>query len=294
MKNTPEAHQRRETVGLLNSRGVSVRRGCALTGLARSSYYYHAHPRDDSFTCARLAAIAEQRKRFGYRRAHALLVRDGEVINKKRVHRLWRELGLQLPRKRPRKKRVRRDPIPMLAECPDHVWTYDFLFDAQDKGRRLKILTLEDEFTREGLAIEVDHSIKSRDLICVLADLLGKRGPPMYIRSDNGPEFIASNLKKWLNQKGTDTIHIEPGRPWQNGFIESFNSRLRDEFLNMEVFYSLREAQVKAEMWRRDYNEDRPHSSLSYQTPVEYREAFLGALPPNPQSLTLFGPPTGQ
>jgi transposase InsO family protein len=166
----------------------------------------------------------------------------------------------------------------MLAECPNHVWTYDFMFDALHNGRRLKILTLEDEFTREGLAIKVDKSIKAKDIICTLADLFSERGAPMYLRSDNGPEFIEKALKKWLTRNGTDTIHIEPGKPWQNGFIESFNSKVRDEFLNMEVFYTLAEARVKAEIWRLEYNGIRPHSSLRYQTPEECRKGFFAGL----------------
>ena len=166
----------------------------------------------------------------------------------------------------------------MLAECPNHVWTYDFIFDALDNGRRLKVLTVEDEYTREGLAIKVDKSIKAKDVICTLADLFSGRGAPMYLRSDNGPEFIEKTLKRWLAQNGTDTIHIEPGKPWQNGFIESFNSKVRDEFLNMEVFYTLAEAQVKTEIWRQEYNWIRPHSSLEYQTPEECLQGFFAGL----------------
>ena len=168
----------------------------------------------------------------------------------------------------------------MLAECPNHVWTYDFMFDALHNGRRLKVLTVEDEFTREGLAIKVDKSIKATDIICTLLGLFSERGAPMYLRSDNGPEFIEKNLKGWLVKNGTDTIHIEPGKPWQNCFIESFNSKVRDEFLNMEVFYTLAEAQIKAEIWRLEYNGIRPHSSLKYQTPEEYRQKFFAGLSP--------------
>jgi len=160
------------------------------------------------------------------------------------------------------------------------------MFDALHNGRRLKILTLEDEFTREGLAIKVDKSIKAKDIICVLADVFSERGAPMYLRSDNGSEFIENALKKWLVINGTDTIHIEPGKPWQNGFIESFNSKVRDEFLNMEVFYTLAEAQVKAEIWRQEYNGIRPHSSLRYQTPEECRQGFFAGL----KSVTMESP----
>ncbi len=172
------------------------------------------------------------------RRSCALNVRKGEIANYKRIYRLWRLQGLCLPRKRPRKKSKRLDPTPMLAECPNHVWTYDFMSDALHNGRRLKVLTVEDEFTREALAIKVDKSIKATDIICTLLDLFFERGAPMYLRSDNGPEFIEKILKRWLAKNGTDTIHIEPVKPWQNGFIESFTSKVRDEFLNMEVFYT--------------------------------------------------------
>jgi putative transposase len=273
-----KARQRRKAVKRMQEEGLSVRRSCALIGFERSSLYYQRRPPDDRELCEKLKAIAQRFKRFGYRRAHALIVRSGEVVNHKRIYRLWRLLGLCLPRKRPRKKPQRRDPIPMLAQCPNHVWTYDFMFDALDNGRKLKILTLEDEFTREGLAIKVDKSIKAKDVICVLADVFSERGAPMYVRSDNGSEFVEKALKKWLAQNGTDTIHIEPGKPWQNGFIESFNSRVRDEFLNMEVFYTLAEAQVKAEIWRQEYNGIRPHSSLNYQTPTECRQYFFVGL----------------
>lgn len=262
----------------MHGKGLSLRRSCALIGLERSSLYYKRRAEDDRALCEKLKAIAQRFKRFGYRRAHALIVWSGEIVNHKRIYRLWRLLGLCLPRKRPRKKPKRRDPIPMLAECPNHVWCYDFMFDALHNGRRLKILTLEDEFTREGLAIKVDRSIKAKDIICILADLFSERGAPMYLRSDNGPEFIEKALKEWLVRNGTDTIHIKPGKPWQNGFIESFNSKVRDEFLNMEVFYTLAEAQVKAEIWRLEYNGIRPHSSLKYQTPEECRQGFLAGL----------------
>lgn len=258
--------------------GLSIKRSCALVGIERSSFYYQAHPREDTKLVETLKAISIRYKRYGYRRAHALILRKGDVVNHKRVYRLWRLLGLCLPRRRPRKKPRRRDPIPMMAQCPNHVWTYDFMFDALTNGRRLKIMTLEDEFTREGLAIKVDKSIRAKDVICTLAALFSERGTPMYIRSDNGPEFVEKALKKWLALQGTDTIYIEPGKPWQNGFIESFNSRLRDEFLNMEVFYTVKETQVKAEMWRQEYNRERPHSSLNYQTPREYREAFFSPI----------------
>ena len=184
-----------------------------MIGLERSSLYYKRRAQDDGELCEKLRAISQRFKRFGYRRAHALIIRRGEIVNHKRIYRLWRLLGLCLPRKRPRKKPKSRDPIPMVAECPNHVWSYDFMFDALHNGRRLKILTLEDELTREGFAIKVDKSIKAKDVICTLADLFSQRGAPMYLRSDNGPEFIEKALKEWLVRNATDTIHIEPGKP---------------------------------------------------------------------------------
>jgi len=186
----------------MHGKGLSQRRSCALIGLEGSSLYYKACPQDDNEMCEKLKAIAQRFKRFGYRQAHALIVRSGETINQKRTYRLWRLLGLCLHRKRPRKKPKRRDPIPMLAECPNHVWTYDFMFDALQNGRKLKILTLQDEFTRVGLAIKVAKSIKGKDIICVLADLFSERRAPMYLRSDNGPEFLGKELKKWLAKTG--------------------------------------------------------------------------------------------
>jgi transposase InsO family protein len=263
----------------MHGRGISLRRCCALSGIARSSHYYRARPRDDAELCEELKAIALRFKRYGYRRAHALIVRRGMTVNHKRIYRLWRQSGLGLPRKRPRKKPVKRDPIPMTAQCPNHVWTYDFMFDSLANGRRLKILTVEDEFTREGLAIRVGKSFKARDVVCVLGGLFADRGAPMYVRSDNGAEFIEKALKKWMARNGADTIHIEPGKPWQNGFIESFNSKVRDEFLNEEIFYTLAEAKVKADIWLREYNGIRPHSSLGYRTPDECRMEFFAGLP---------------
>ncbi len=283
-----KAQQRREAVKEIQTSGISIMRGCAIISFAKSSFYYKAHPRDDRELSNKLKEISEKHKRYGYRRAHALVVREGEIVNHKRVYRLWRLQGLCLPRKRPRKKIKRGNGLPFMAECPNHVWTYDFMFDALYNGRRLKVLTVEDEFTRKGLKIAVDKSIRAKDIICVLSELFSKYGAPMFLRSDNGSEFIERKLKQWLEANGTDTIHIEPGKPWQNAFIESFNGKVRDEFLNMEVFYSLREAQVKAEIWRKHYNRERPHSSLDYQTPNEFHESFFsGALPPNPQSLSL-------
>jgi putative transposase len=224
-----------------------------------------------------LKKVSRRRKRYGYRRAWVQLRRQGEVVNHKRVYRLWRLAGLCLPRRRPKRPRPGTDPVPCQATRPGQVWTYDFIHDACFGGRKLKMLTVTDEFTRESLAIETRTSLPSTEVIAVLERLVAAHGAPEYIRSDNGPEFIAHRVKEWLAQAGVTTRYIEPGSPWQNPFAESFHGKFRDECLNMETFTSLAEAQVVIESWRQDYNEERPHSSLGYQTPREYKEAWYQA-----------------
>lgn len=204
-----------------------------------------------------------------------MLQREGHRINHKRVHRVWKQAGLALPRRRPRKRR--RDERVNLAintaTRPNEVWTYDFVHDWCANGQRLKMLTVVDEFTRESLAIETRTSIKSQAVVAVLNRVVAEHGAPTYLRSDNGPELVAKRVKGWLACAGIQTLYIKPGSPWQNAFGESFNGRLRDECLNVEWFNNLREAKVVVEKWRRHYNEERPHSSLKYRTPVEFRLA---------------------
>jgi transposase InsO family protein len=187
---------------------------------------------------------------------------------------VWRKEGLSLKNRRRRKRAHPGQSLPCQATRPNHVWTYDFIHDACSSGRKLKLLTLVDEFTRECLAMEVDTSIRAGRVIEVLQPLFDRRGRPEFLRSDNGPEFVAHKLKAWLAEAGTQTYYIEPGSPWQNGYGESFHSRLRGEGLNAEVFANLAEAQVVIDLWRREYNEERPHSSLGYLTPVEFRAAW--------------------
>ena len=199
--------------------------------------------------------------------------RGGLRINHKRVHRLWQKAKLQLKRKQKRRSaKANVAAHPLAATHPTHVWTYDFVFDRCVKGQKLKMLTVEDEFTREGLAIEVATSIKAEKVILVLARLIADTGAPEYLRSDNGPEFIADEIKRWLENNKIKAHYIEPGCPWQNGKGESFNGKLRDECLNMELFHNTAHAKVVIESWRRFYNEERPHSSLSYRTPREFYE----------------------
>jgi putative transposase len=269
---------------MLCAHSISERRSCQLVPITRSSVRYEARPRTDAQLVSELRAIAGKHPRFGYRRAHVVMKRAGHQINHKRVARVWRLTGLTLSRRRPRKRHkvAPSTPIPC-ASRPNEVWTYDFVHDACANGQRLKMLTVVDEFTRESLTIETRTSIKSRAVVEVLERLTSERGAPTYLRSDNGSEFIAGRVRDWLGKKQIGTLYIKPGSPWQNAKGESFNGRLRDECLNVEWFNNLREAKVVIESWRQHYNEERPHSSLKYQTPVEFRLAHR-------QSQTSFAP----
>lgn len=283
------APQRRSGVAFLKGEGLSERRACRLVGLRRSSLHYRPRPSDDAALLEQLRTLARSHPRFGYRRVWALVRRSGEVVNVKRVHRLWRQAGLSQPRRRRRKRWRPRRQVPRQATHWNHVWTYDFIHDACLNGRKLKVLTVEDEYSRYGLKVEVRTRMGSREVIAVLGELFRRHGAPEHLRSDNGPEFVAHAVKRWLATRGTETLPIEPGRPWQNAYGESFNGRFRDECLNMEVFVNPAEAKVVAEAWRRYYNRERPHSSLGYLTPGEFRAGArnVGALPPHPRSLSL-------
>jgi putative transposase len=188
------------------------------------------------------------------------------------VYRLWKQAGLRLKR-RSKRRRQGHGTVPLRALHPGHVWTYDFVHDTCLNGRKLKMLTVVDEFTREALAIEADTTLPARRVLAVLARLFQQHGAPRFLRSDNGPEFLAKVLTTWLAAQGASTVYIEPGSPWQNGFGESFNGKFRDECLNAEVFLGVAEAKVRIEGWRRQYNEERPHSSLGYWTPHEFKQA---------------------
>jgi len=261
-------------VRFFTEQGIPIARCCALVQIERSSFYYRSHGREDEEVLTKLRGIAREHKRYGYRRAWALLWRQGERVNLKRVHRLWKKAGLGLPRRRPRKRVRKGTGTPLEALYPNHVWTYDFMQDATMDERKLRILTVVDEFTRESVAIEVDRRMPSARVIDVLGRVFGERGAPEYIRSDNGPEFIAETVKEWLAGRGTKPYFIDPGCPWQNPYGESFNDKLRTECLNMELFTSQAEARVVIEGWRREYNGERPHSSLGYRTPEEYRAVW--------------------
>jgi len=269
------APDRREAVQMLRAHPISERRSCQLVEITRTSARYRARPRAVAELASQLRAIAQKHPRFGYRRAHAVIVRAGQVVNHKRVARLWRLTGLTLPRLRPR-RRYKSEAVAVAGRAtrPNEVWTYDFVHDWCASGQRLKMLTVVDEFTRESLCVEMRTSIKSRAVVEVLERLTGERGAPAYLRSDNGSEFIAGRVRAWLATKQIATLYIERGSPWQNARGESFNGRLRDECLNVEWFNNPAEAKVVIESWRQHYNKERPHSSLKYQTPVEFRLAY--------------------
>lgn len=215
--------------------------------------------------------LAKEYGRYGYRMITGLLKLTGWHINHKRVERIWRREGLKVPHKQPKRRRLWFNDgscVRLRPEFKDHVWSYDFVMDRTHNGRPIRMLNIIDEFTRECLAIEVDRKLNSTNVIEVLSRLFVERGVPKHIRSDNGPEFIARRVRFWLKRHGVDTLFIEPGSPWENGYVESFNGKLRNELLNREVFDTLYEAQVLIERWRIGYNTIRPHSSLGYRPPA--------------------------
>ena len=241
----------------------------------------------------RMKDLSRQYPRCGYRRIRIFLGRAGYRMSPGRAHRLWRVAGLQVPRKRPRKRVAAARPRPQAASGPNPGWSYEFVFDHCANGQQLKCLTVTDEFTKEGLAIEVDGRIRSPRVIEVLSRLVSARGAPMFLRSDNGPEFVSKALLSWIVGQGIGTALIEPGKPWQNGVAESFNGKFRDECLSLEWFRSRAEAKVIIEAWRRHYNQVRPHSSLDYLTPNEFVARLANAAPRQAtgQGAAVCGPP---
>ena len=265
--------------------GVSERFACRVLGQHRSTQRKKPRTAEAALT-ADIIALAKQYGRYGYRRITALLRAAGWVVNFKRVARIWRREGLKVPCKQPKRKRLWLNDgscIRLRSERPNHVWSYDFVEDRTHDGRKYRMLNLIDEFTRECLAIRINRKLKSSDVIDVLADQFILRGVPDHIRSDNGAEFSAKAVQEWIAAVGARTAYIEPGSPWENGYCESFNSKLRDELLNGEVFCTLQEARIVIESWRQHYNTVRPHSSLGYKPPAP--EAFISSRPAaQPQS----------
>ena len=236
-------------------------------------------PDDEARLTADIVELARQYGRYGYRKiAELLRTTAGWVVNDKRVERIWRREGLKVPAKQPKRSRLwlaDGSCLRLRAERPNHVWSYDFVEDRTHEGRKYRMLNIIDEFTHECLAIRIDRKLKSVDVIDVLSDLFILRGVPERLRSDNGPEFVAKAVQDWIAAVGAKAAYIAPGSPWENGFIESFNARLRDELLDGEIFYSLAEARIVVESWRRHYNAKRPHASLGYKPPAP--EVFIPA-----------------
>lgn len=262
---------------------VSERRACQIVDQPRSSQrYISTKAGKDAALMHRTVALSRKNPRYGHRRVWALLRREGWEVNKKRIHRLWREAGLMVPASRERKRRrmgtSENGCTRRRAEYMGHVWSYDFAMDATEDGRRLKMMPIVEEYSRECLALEVERSITAGDVVKTLDRLFAERGVPSFIRSDNGPEFIAEAVKRWLEVCGVKTLYVEPGAPWENAHSETFISRMRDELLDREVFANLKEAKVLAEDYRDHYNHHRPHGALGYLTPAQFAaiEALAG------------------
>ena len=275
---------RRQQVALARERGLSLRRACGLVEVARSTLSYELRlPLKDAPVIAAMKTLSAQYPRYGYRRIRIFLVRQGFELSWSRTHRLWRQAGLLLPRRRPRKRIAASRPWPLAPCSANSVWAYDFVFDTTAEGRNIKCLTVIDEYTRECLAIDVAGSIRSKRVIEVLSKLVSVHGAPLFMRSDNGPEFVSHAILEWIAQSGIATALSDPGKPWQNGADESFNGKLRDECLSFEWFRSRREAAIVIESWRQHYNAVRPHSSLNYLTPHEFKQQH----PPIPTGAAL-------
>ena len=263
--------------------GLSERRVCRVLGQHRSTQRkIPTTPDDEAALTADIIALATQYGRYGDRRITALLREACWRVTRKRVERIWRQEGLKVPHKQPKKGRLWLNDgscIRLRPEYPNHVWSYDFVEDRTHDGRKFRRLNIIDEFTRECLAIRVSRKLKAVDVIDVLSDLFILRGVPGHIRSDNGSEFVATAVREWITDVGAKTAYIEPGSPWENGYCESFNSKLRDELLKGEIFYTLKEAQIVIENGRRHYNTIRPHSSLGYKPPAPEAVLWPAAQP---------------
>lgn len=272
---------------------MSERRACAALGQHRSTQRKVPRGREDAERLTSdIIELARQYGRYGYRKIAALLRQAGWSVSDGRVERVWRREGLKVPSKQPKRGRLWLTDgscIRLRPEHPNHVWSYDFVEDRTHDGRKYRMLNVVDEFTHECLAIRANRKLKAIDVIDLLSDLFILRGVPGHIRSDNGPEFVAKAVQEWIGAVGAKTAYIEPGSPWENGYIESFNARLRDELLNGEIFYTLREAQIVIESWRRHYNAIRPHASLGYKPPAP--EVFVPAFAAWPASLPRPAPP---
>jgi len=266
---------------------ISERRACRVLGQSRSTQRRRSSGRpDEDILTEAIVRLATRFGRYGYRRVTVLLRLEGWDVNHKRVERIWRQEGLKVPQRQPKRGRLWLNNGSCIRLRPlyrNHVWSYDIVHDRTINGRPLRILTVLDEYSRESLSIVVKRKMKSHDVLECLGELFITKGIPVHIRSDNGAEFTAKIVRKWLSRMGVQTLFIEPGSPWENGYIESFNGKLRDELLNLEQFDTLWEAQVLIERWRKEYNHIRPHSALGYKPPVpETLTPFLQAYEATP------------
>ena len=267
------ARVRRQQVASARRRGLSSRRACAVLSVARSTLGHESrHRQRDAPALAVMRELAGQYPRYGYRKIRVFRARRGHPMSAQRAYRLWHQADLHVPRRRPRRRVASRRARPLAPTAMNHVWAYDFVFDTCADGRSLKCLTVVDEFTRECLAIDVAGSIRSGRVIDVLGQLVSLHGTPRSLRSDTGPEFIATALLRWLQTAEIDTAFIDPGKPWQNGTDESFNGKFRNECLSLEWFWNRMEAKIGIEHWRRHDNEERPHMSLGDLTPAEFKK----------------------
>jgi putative transposase len=273
---------RREVVRYFKSRGHTERQACLLVGLQRSTCRYVSRRKEDPKLLARLRELAEQRPRFGYRRIHVLLQREGIAVNRKRVYRLYKAAGLAVRRRSRRKLRAVRPVPPVAVTRPNERWSMDFVHDYLADGRRIRTFNVVDAFTRECLGIEVDTSLPSARVVRVLDKLVWLFGLPASLRVDNGPEFISNALDGWADQHGVKLDFIQPGKPTQNAHVESFNGRFRDECLAQARFPTLARARGEIELWRVDYNTERPHSSLDYRTPKAFGDLVRRKVPASP------------
>ncbi|MCW8136012.1 MAG: IS3 family transposase [Planctomycetota bacterium] len=254
--------------------GTSERFSCSTVHQARSTQRYEPQKRSQvEALVQRMLELSGKHPRYGYRRIWSLLRREGFAVNRKRVHRLWRLNGLKVPQRRKKKRALGQGSngcATKRAEHRNHTWAWDFIHDRTSNGRSLKWISVVDEFTREFLVLEVGRSQKATDVIEAISEAMKRQGAPRHIRSDNGPEFIAKALRKWLSRAKVETLYVEPGSPWQNGYAESFHAKLRDELLEQEMFGSVEEAKLLSRRWSWEYNHQRPHSALGYRTPAEY------------------------
>jgi putative transposase len=266
---------------LMDRKGLSERRACQIVGQHRSTQRREpCVAQGDAALRARLRGFSRDRPRWGYRRAHAQLREEGWAVNRKRAQRLWREEGLRVPARRRKRYRLGESTVPakrLAAQCPNHVWALDFQFDQTADGRILKLLHVVDEFTREALDVRCERRIDADRTVATLERLVAERGAPEHVRCDNGPELTANALRDWCRFSRTGSAYIEPGSPWQNPYVESFGSRIRDELLAVEQFSCLIEAQVMVADWREDYNERRPHSALAMTAPAKFARAWRQA-----------------